>query len=141
MILLIDDEPRYVEAYRDELAQAGYRVHLIADVDTAFAFLGDQGAEVELVILDIMMPPGCVFRNADTEKGWRTGVHLYRQVRSTAPDLPFIILTNVSDREVEKSFEKERNCVFLHKYEYLPFEVTEIVQKMIGTATSRLSQP
>ena len=33
MIVFIDDEPRHVEAYRDELDNAGYQVVLIADAD------------------------------------------------------------------------------------------------------------
>lgn len=131
MILFIDDEPRYVVAFQDELTQdKEYQVMLISDVDKAIAFLSEHREEVELVILDIMMPPGRALRDAETKRGRRTGVPLYAALRAVASDLPFIILTNVSDPEVEKSFEKESNCQFLHKYEYLPHEVLDIVREM-----------
>lgn len=132
MILFIDDEPRYVEAYRNELENDGYQVEFIADVDKAISFLSGHRAEVELVILDIMMPSGRALRDADTKKGRRTGVYLYKELRASASSLPFIILTNVSDPEVEKEIEKECDCQFMHKYEYLPYELRDIVQELIG---------
>ena len=137
MILFIDDEPRYVEAFRDELVDHGHQVTLIADVDKAITFLPVNGAEVELVILDIMMPPGRALGDTDTKKGQRTGVHLYQELRTLAPNLPFIILTNVSDPEVKKDFENESNCRFIQKYEYYPFEVVDIAQEMIDRSKQK----
>lgn len=131
MILFIDEEPKWVEVYQRELRDSGYQVVPATSTDEALSLLSAHQDQVELIILDIMMPAGPALRDANTERGRRTGVFLYRELRRLAPDVPFIILTNVSDPEVEKAFEKEDRCRFIHKYEYLPHEVREIAQSML----------
>lgn len=130
MILFIDDEPHYVEVYALELGDAGYKVQLVSDADAALAFIEAYEADVELVILDIMMPPGRALAGAVTNKGRRTGARLYEVLRKPRPNLPFVILTNVSDAEIEQQLGSEPNTRVLLKYECLPHELVEAVEAM-----------
>src|SRR3712207_3063084 len=100
MILFVDDEPLRIQSYVDELDSRGYDVLLRTDVDSARRVMQDGRERVELVILDIMMPPGAALTWEQTGCGLKTGLHLYREIRMEAPELPVIILTNVPDEEV-----------------------------------------
>jgi CheY-like chemotaxis protein len=131
MILLIDDEPRGISSYKEDLQlelEPKYEVKYLKRVDDALRFFEEKAGQIDLIILDIMMPPGESFRDdKTTESGLRTGVSFYERVRKTAPKLPVIILTNVSDPRVLDRFNREANCWFLQKKDVLPFQLTETV--------------
>jgi len=48
-----------------------------------------------------------------------------------APDLPILILTNVSDPRVAARFQGQEKCRFLRKEDYLPFELVEEVKRFL----------
>jgi DNA-binding NarL/FixJ family response regulator len=126
MILFVDDEQRRVAAFVAELEQC-FDVRYIPEVDEALSFFEENLASVELLILDIMMPAGRVFRDVDTQYGLMTGVYFYDKIRERAPDMPVIIFTNVTNEQLSKRFNEESNCLFLKKKDYLPHElVTEV---------------
>lgn len=131
MILFIDDEPQFVEAYVMELQDIS-EIVLARDADKALALFAEHQARIELVILDIMMPAGHIFQDVDTKRGRRTGVYLYHEMRVVAPRLPFIILTNLSDPEIERVFDKDNRCRLIRKYEYLPHEVKKFAQDLLA---------
>jgi DNA-binding NtrC family response regulator len=132
MILFVDDERRYMDSYTMELALDGYSVTSEQNVDSALLFLTKNLAAVELLILDIMMPPGQSFKDADTWGGLRTGVPFFKRVRELAPHLPVIIFTNVSDNQLEEKFQAEANCRFLRKEDCLPHELVETVRRILS---------
>jgi DNA-binding NarL/FixJ family response regulator len=135
MILMIDDEPRGISSYKEELVLSGYRVVHERKVDDALRVLAREDAGLELVILDIMMPTGEQFRDDEAvQMGLRTGVRLYETIRAKAPALPVIILTNVSDPRTVERFSQERGCLFLQKTDCLPYELAEAVGKMLAPA-------
>jgi len=129
---MIDDEPHYVKTYIDELEFSGYQVKLEKDVDAGFKFLTENKDQIQLVILDIMMSPGRLLAEVDTQNGLRTGVHLFDRIRALAPNLPILILTNVSDPWVAARFQGQEKCRFLHKEDYLPFELVEEVKRFLA---------
>ena len=131
MILFVDDEGRYMDSYRAELMLAGYDVSFQKDVDWALPFLVEHLDDVELLILDIMMPPGQSFQDAETHGGLRTGVPFYEKIRELAPRLPVIIFTNVSDEQLAKRFRAEANCRFLRKENFLPYELVATVREIL----------
>jgi DNA-binding response OmpR family regulator len=132
MILFVDDELRYVDSYAEELKMEGFELSPHESVDSAVRFFDQSRDQVELLILDIMMPPGTVFKDVDTEGGLRTGLAFYRHVRERAAKLPVFILTNVSDPAVDERFQGEDNCWFFRKDQCLPFELAEHVKKLLG---------
>lgn len=133
MILIVDDEKRYIDNYMVELVICGYgdEVMLKTNVDAALHYLKENLAGIQLLILDIMMPPGESFRNSNAQLGLRTGVDFYERIRKDAPDLPVIIFTNVGDPSLEERFASERRCWFMRKTDYLPHEFAEEVQKIV----------
>lgn len=131
MILFVDDEKRYMNSYVEELKLSGYEVSFQGDVDSALRFFEENLNRINLLILDIMMPPGSSFKEVDTQLGLRTGIHFYERIREKAPNLPVMILTNVSDPRVEERFRKENKCWFLRKEDYFPFELAEEVKKVL----------
>ena len=133
MILIVDDERRYIDQYKLELVLCGYndQVRLETNVDAALEFAEGNLAGIQLLILDIMMPSGQSFKGTNTDSGLRTGVQFYERIRKQAPTLPVIILTNVGDPELEARFERETYCWFMKKTNYYPHEFVEEVQKIV----------
>ena len=133
MILLVDDERRWAEYYRDELEEGlpQYEVEFRDKVDDALELLRAGGSQVELLILDIMMSPGNAFRHVDTRNGLRTGRRFFDHVRQAEPQLPVIILTNVSDVEEEQYYEGQPNCWFFRKEDCSPIELPERVKDIL----------
>jgi DNA-binding response OmpR family regulator len=131
MILFVDDETRSMDSYERELSDSGYDVSFQHDIDEAVRVCDEDGDRIELVILDIMMPPGSSFKNVDTQTGLRTGLRFYEKIRQKAPELPIMILTNVLDETVAKKFNADARCQFLLKEEFLPFELVEEVRNVL----------
>jgi CheY-like chemotaxis protein len=132
MILFVDDERRHTSDFVRELEESGYQISFQSNVDLALQFLEESENDIELMILDIMMPPGKRFRDVDTDEGLRTGVYLYERAREIRPELPVIILTNVSDVELELQFQREANCWYFQKKHYLPYEVSHEVNRILS---------
>jgi CheY-like chemotaxis protein len=134
MILFIDDEPRYTSSCYEELELAlpEYDVIFRSDADEALQFFQANLDRIELLVLDIMMPPGKSFEGQDTMLGLRTGLRLYEKIREARPELPVIISTNVVDHEVADYFSKETGCTFLRKDHFLPSEFAEEVKRVLG---------
>jgi|GEM_PF-1222931 len=140
MIILVDDERRQMESYLDELKLANYKIEFRKDVGAAINFLKENLADIELLILDIMMPPGTLFGSSETNGGLRTGLHLYELIRENSPKLPILILTNVSDPGVHKHFLNESFCWYLRKEDCLPFELTDEVKRIFDEMKSDESE-
>jgi DNA-binding response OmpR family regulator len=135
MILFVDDERRDNTSYLDELRMSGFKVEFRKDVSVAFSFLSEHLAEIELLILDVMMPRSTLFTEEETNGGLRTGLRFYEKVRQIAPTLPIIILTNVSDTSISTMFQDDTNCFFHRKEDRLPFELAEDVKAVLDKTT------
>lgn len=134
MILFVDDEKRIMDSYVEELRRSHYEyeVEFKSNVDDALDFFEKNSQKISLLILDIMMPPGSKFEEAKNEAGLRTGIHFYNRVRRISPNLQVIIFTNVSDERVMEKFTREKNCLFLRKEEFLPYQFANEVKKIVG---------
>lgn len=131
MILLVDDEKRRMESYVEELRLSGYEVEIKSDVDSALDFFNENYKQIELLILDIMMPAGNVFENVDTKYGLRTGIIFYKKIRNLNLSLPIIIFTNVSNEAVEKKISLDQKSLFLQKQDFLPFQLVDELEDFI----------
>lgn len=79
-ILLADDEARILRALRDLLTANGFSVLTAQDGREALDVFYANNTRVDLVILDVMMPK-------------LDGFAALRELRSTSPDTPVIMLT------------------------------------------------
>ena len=134
MILFIDDEVnRGIKCYIEELEFSDYEVITKQDVDSAFKFLQDNFDKIRLIILDIMMPPGQLFRNHDTNDGITTGMSFYQKIRKISEEIPIIIFTNYTGQEVKNKIGIDENSIYLYKSDYLPYELVEKIQDKLRT--------
>lgn len=127
MILIIDDNVHDVSALREELELSGIEVCLQTSVDSALTFFRENQTLVELVVLDIVMPPGKSAPSDEPLNGLTTGLFVFKQLRQVKGDVPIIVLTNSSS--LENVFLKQPRCKFLRKTEYFSFEVVQEIAK------------
>lgn len=140
MILIVDDEPRQVDSYLQELKFSRFEVELKEDVDEALDFVRQRRHEIELLILDIIMPPGGLGPE-DTRQGLRSGLVFFDRVRGLVPDLPVLVLTNVSDRRAADHFRGRERVRLLLKEDWLPFELVEEVIDFLSEAAGKGGLP
>ncbi len=130
-ILLIDDESRGIDAYFQELKLAfknKYEIIFVKNVGSAYEFLQKNHDRIKLVILDVMMPPGELLKDVDTDYALRTGVCFHKEIRKIFSDLPIIMFTNFSSEELETQINQDKQSKFLHKPNYLPFELVDEIK-------------
>jgi DNA-binding response OmpR family regulator len=133
---MVDDEKHYTSTYCEDLQLEGVDVRFVNDVDTALQILETELHTINLVILDLMMPPMKAFEGVDTQHGLRTGVRFYEALRARAPELPVMILTNVNDGKVEDFFRSDKKCWYDRKQDWLPAAYTEHVKRVLGAVTA-----
>ena len=97
-ILFVDDLIEEIEAFAQNLRDAGYTV--VPETDAGRALERLKTEEYDLAIIDIMMPPGPFRDRPGNEDGMLTGACLLEDVKSFKPDLPIIMLTNVNGSDV-----------------------------------------
>ncbi|HEX8651806.1 MAG TPA: response regulator [Pyrinomonadaceae bacterium] len=130
MILFVDDEPVFTSSYRDELELENYNVVLKRKLDEAWAVLDEEGPSVQLLILDVMMPSSDLIGMPD-EGGMRTGLLFFEKVRQRFPDLPVVVFTNISDKNVKEFFEKQSRCWVMNKFDYLPYQLADKIKTIL----------
>ncbi len=87
-ILVVDDDKAVRDALRRALTLQGYSVTLAADGEEALAILSANGSNVDLLVVDVLMPR-------------LDGIELTRRLRADGSPLPILMLTardQVSDR-------------------------------------------
>jgi CheY-like chemotaxis protein len=125
----VDDDKRRMQSYVQELQFFDYNVNFKADVDEALDFFENNHEQLELVILDIMMPTGNSFSNDRSDNGLRTGICFYERIRSQKQNLPVIILTNISSTELLEI--KLTETLICEKTLTIPFQFAEIVRDFL----------
>jgi len=80
-VLVVDDEPYFVEAIGKKCSDAGYRVLTAADGETALEVIRNE--QIDLILLDILMP------NMD-------GISVIYHLKNTLKrEIPVVLLTNM----------------------------------------------
>jgi DNA-binding NtrC family response regulator len=123
-ILIIDDDPDFLNMLDEPLTEAGYEVQTHAPGKNAYRLIRRQ--QPDLVILDM--------RIDDPEGGWVILDHM-RLEQATA-HIPVIVCTGDHDfiREHEQHLREEGSCV-LHK----PFQIDQLLA-LVAQAISPDSQ-
>jgi len=119
-ILLIEDDPAIVTSLEEILTADGYDVALAKRGDEGLALA--QGTPFDVVVTDLKLPG-------------LSGLELIRQLHSTKPRLPLILMT--AHGTTETAIEATK----FGAYDYLlkPFEMTELLELVdSAVASSRL---
>jgi CheY-like chemotaxis protein len=121
MILFIDDETRLMDSHRQnlefKLEDYQKKLQYFSDVDKAMDYFVAHKDELELVILDIMMPPGDSF-DKDSNHGLITGYLIYKTFRKASPDLPVLFYTNYADEALANKSLEDKHLKYLSKANY-----------------------
>ena len=82
---MVDDNAAVGETLSGMLESLGYVAHTCTDGQAAVTWCQTRCGDVDLVILDLMMPG-------------MGGLECYRQIRAACPDVPGVIMTgNIGD--------------------------------------------
>jgi len=85
-ILLVDDANTILKVCAHILTQAGHEVHTASSAEQAIREISEQGVP-NLIITDIDMPG-------------MTGLELCNRIRQTGSQLPIVVITSHSDKEM-----------------------------------------
>jgi CheY-like chemotaxis protein len=128
-VLMIDDDRQVMSVYETALRKRQFEVTRFsgeACVDDALRFLGESANQVDVIVADIMMPPGETLRDRDTDEGMRTGVVLLEMLKTSHPSLPLLVLTNVQQEDILGQIRRVvPHAKVLHKPYCPPFELAE----------------
>jgi len=139
-ILFVDDEDWSVTPYFEKLRDHNVEVDLALDGDEAYDLL--QKNTYDLVVLDIMFPPGEKI-GRDVEPRRAGAILLYRIRQNeipdikTAPDVPVVVLTAVTDQKLYDDVRRlEVNEVFQK-----PARFNEVTDKLLALIKNGMAKP
>jgi DNA-binding NtrC family response regulator len=113
MILFLDDEPHYVQAYVDALEDADFVVQVVTTTDE---FLRLLSRATKAVVIDVMLPEGI-----------DAGIVAFRAMRRDFPHLPAILFTNRADMDFGQLDDR---AMVVSKREILPGYLVELIKKI-----------
>ena len=121
-ILLVDDEEMIIDVGRAMLEKLGYRVITAPDGLQAMAQVSATGIQIDLVILDLIMPG-------------MDGGKTFDKIRATQPRLPVLLSSGYSINGMAADI-LQRGCNgFIQK----PFKIHELSQKVRAILDARVT--
>ncbi len=101
-VLLVDDEEMIVSAVSDMLESMGLQVHIARDGRQAVTLFQKEGANLDLVLMDITMPH-------------MDGLEAFRQIHQLDPQKPVILSSGYTEHESIHDGIGEQAAGFLQK--------------------------
>ena len=87
-ILVVDDEPLLVRLNKRQLENKGFRVSVSTDSNEALEQFTKNPGKFHLLLTDLTMPG-------------MSGTELIKKIHQQSPELPVIVLTGMSDKQIE----------------------------------------
>jgi two-component system OmpR family response regulator len=119
LILVVDDDPDFVEQMQGQLRAAGFRVTAAGGRKEAEAFLARESPD--LAIVDLMMEtPDC-------------GFALCHAMKKRTPPLPVILVTAVTSEtglEFDATTDEERSWVKADVFLAKPVRIEQLVREI-----------
>src|ERR1035441_2587614 len=109
-VLIIDDEPIFYRTITKILRGVGHHVSICATPDAALKYLRQRRTEIDLIVLDIMMPSGRSFAEQATLKGRYTGLLLLGAIRAVRPEVPILVTSIIADDQVVQRLSEYPHC-------------------------------
>ncbi len=120
-ILIVDDDPDFVEATRTVLEAAGYEVHSAAHSDEGL--LAVQRLKPDLVILDVIM------------KTVLDGLHMSREMADdpTQRDIPILMVSSIANSDYAALFPTDE---YVHIDDFLskPIAPAQLLERVRALA-------
>lgn len=131
-ILLVDDEPQFIQALAAALESRGMQCITVTDMTEGIKVL--QREDVSVLVTDIMMPPGRLFPRIDSSE---SGFHLIEYVQQNWCRLPIVCLSVIAD-QAKIRFLTKRGVRYLRKGET---PLSTAVEVVIAVAQGRRVRP
>jgi len=133
-ILLVDDEYFFLEDFAESLSDAGYRILKATTVSEAKKIIENE--QIDLAILDIMLPLGADLNSTDPDflsayGGFRSGKVLAAWIVKNYPRVKFVGFSAAINSEVIEWFHKY-GAGFYHKHDMLPHELVARVALLLN---------
>lgn len=135
IVMLIDDDQEAMKYYILAIKQEGFELVHIKNPDETISYFNKPTHEKpDIVILDIMLPPGEVFANyPDVDEGLRSGILLYRRIKDQCENIPFVVLTNLRNPQTISDLKDlSSDILIFHKDETTPFDLTDHIKGVIS---------
>jgi CheY-like chemotaxis protein len=127
-ILYVDDEQWLMEGVVDYFSK-DYNVVIAYNADLALKIISENKQEIDLLILDVMMPQGELVK--DPERGRTSGLELARiLIQEKKTKIPIICYTVITDRKIIDELIKTGVKVVVSKKK-LPVELDAIIKKHV----------
>ncbi len=119
-VLLVEDSPQAMKLLKMVLGGVGvHQVYTAPDGRVAQTFLDEAPELIDLIVCDWKMPR-------------MTGLELLQQVRSTYPDMPFMMLTGKTDLQSVKAAREFGVDAYVAK----PYSPQQLEQKLVALAAN-----
>ncbi len=121
-ILVVDDERVIREVTQAMLVRAGFTVLTCSDGEEAVVLFQERDAEIDAVVLDLMMPG-------------LSGDEVLRSLRAIRPDLPVVVSSGYTAHALDGLVDAVGEVAFLQK-PYTVLELVGTVQKALATGVA-----
>ena len=121
LVLVVDDDEYVLQAVYHALESYGYSVILAEGGRRAVEFYRQRSHEIDLVLLDMMMPG-------------MGGLETFKALRAINPDVRVIVTTGYDQREAAARFAQQGLAGFLRK-PFDPEELAAEVRRLLGGST------
>ena len=134
-ILWVDDDIRSfaLDAFVDEFEDSGIKILSASSPEEMWDVLSRSGHDVDLIIMDMMLPVGSLVPLNEVKLGQHTGIYLIKQLKEKKEfiDTPVIFFSIIGDQEVLDWANKEK-ILFIKKQETFPDELLSRVRGLIN---------
>jgi CheY-like chemotaxis protein len=128
MIFFVDDDRRYIKDYVEEIESRNYSVIHEYNIDDAFKSVVEHIQNIQLLILDVMMPPGELLDERDNENGKRTGILFIKAIEEQIGEInfPLIIFTHVNINILDGRYQNYQ------KEDYTPYDFADKIEQIVN---------
>jgi CheY-like chemotaxis protein len=128
MIFFVDDDRRYIKDYVEEIESRHYSVIHKHSIDDAFKSAIEHIHDIQLLVVDMMMPPGDLLDERDNENGKRTGILFIKKLEEEIGriEFPLIVFTHVNIERLD--FQ----CRKYQKEDYTPDDFANKIEQIIN---------
>ena len=130
-VILIDDDHGPMDLYVQALRQSGFHVEHLDTVSQALDHVVKANKPADLYLIDIMMPPEDALTLEESQYGLTSGIVVYRRLRQRFPDVPVIMLTNISNPEILEILPADAHTTKEAKIDVLPFDLVQRVKERL----------
>lgn len=126
MILFVDDEISRINPILASFELEELKVEAIDNGIDCISFIKDNLSEIELIIVDLMIPYG-----EKSVNNIYPGIELITDIQKILDNVPIMVFTNVASSKIHDFLQGLDIKEIIQKVDVAPFELVEIVKKYI----------